>query len=68
MWPGAANSGGWRSPQASAGTPNNTREPARSDKKKPQPRTVGVLIGGAGVNRIVDRNPHECLLDVVGFR
>lgn len=44
MWPGTANSGGWRSPQASAGTPNNTREPARSDKKKPQPRTVGVLL------------------------
>jgi len=21
MWPGTANSGGWRSPQASAGTP-----------------------------------------------
>ena len=42
MWPGTANSGGWRSPQASAGTPNNTREPARSGKKKPQPRTVGV--------------------------
>lgn len=44
MWPGTANSGGGRSPQASAGTPNNTREPARSDKKKPQPRTVGVLL------------------------
>ncbi len=42
MWPGTANSGGWRSPQASAGTPNNTRELARSGKKKPQPRTVGV--------------------------
>jgi len=25
------------------GTPNNTREPARLGKKKPQPRTVGVL-------------------------
>ena len=44
MWPGTADSGGWRSPQASAGTPNNTREPARSGKKKPQPRTVGVSL------------------------
>ena len=44
MWPGTADLGGWRSPQASAGTPNNTREPARSDKKKPQPRTVGVSL------------------------
>ena len=44
MWAETANSFGWRSPQASAGTPNNTREPARSDKKKPQPRTVGVLL------------------------
>ena len=32
-----------RSPQAFSETPNNTREPARSGKKKPQPRTVGVL-------------------------
>ena len=30
MWPGTANSGGGRSPQASAGTPNNTREPAET--------------------------------------
>ena len=44
MWPGMANSDSWRSPQASARTPNNTREPARSGKKKPQPRTVGVSI------------------------
>ncbi len=44
MWPETGNSGGWRSPQASAGTPKNTREPARSGKKKPQPRTVGVLL------------------------
>ena len=36
MWPGTANSDGWRSPQASAGTPNNTRELAQIDKKKPQ--------------------------------
>src|SRR5690554_1257650 len=44
IWPGT----GWKadrcSPQASAGTPKNTREPARSDKKKPQPRTVGVSL------------------------
>ena len=44
MWPGAGDSGGWRSPQVFAGTPNNTREPVRSGKKKPQPRTVGVLL------------------------
>ena len=44
MWPGTINSGGRRSPQASAGIPNNTREPARSGKKKPQPRTVGVSV------------------------
>ena len=44
MWPGTANSGGRRSPQAFAGTPNNTREPVRSGKKKPQPRTVAVLL------------------------
>ncbi len=25
----------WRSPQASAGSPNGTREPARSGRKKP---------------------------------
>ena len=44
MWPGTANLGGWRSPQAFAGTRASTRELARSGKKKPQPRTVGVLI------------------------
>lgn len=44
MWLGSANSGGWRSPQAFAGTLNNTREPAQLGKKKPQPRTVGVLL------------------------
>ena len=51
MWPGTANSGGWRSPQASAGAPNNTREAAQTDKKKPQPRTVGasVLVEPAGI-------------------
>jgi len=47
MWPGTASSGGRRSPQASAGTPNNTRESAQTDKKKPQLITVGasVLVG-----------------------
>src|SRR5690606_12953790 len=51
MEPGTANSGGWRSPQASEGTPNNSRKPARSGKKKPQPRTVGVslLVEAAGI-------------------
>lgn len=52
MWSGTANSGGWRSPQASAGIPNNTRELERSGKKKPQPRTVGVLL------LVVLRRPH----------
>tara|TARA_B100001121_G_C18518013_1_gene539918 strand:- start:397 stop:846 length:450 start_codon:yes stop_codon:yes gene_type:complete len=53
IWLGTANSGGWRSPQASAETPNNTQEPARSGKKKPQPRTVGVslLVGRGNLNR-----------------
>ena len=51
IWPGT----GWKadrcSPQASAGTPKNTREPARSGKKKPQPRTVGasLLVETAGI-------------------
>ena len=51
MWPGTANLGGWRSPQASAGTPNNTRELAQIDKKKPQLITVGasVLVELAGI-------------------
>jgi len=44
MWPGTATSGGWRSPQAFAGTPNNTREPAQTDKKKPQLITVGASV------------------------
>ena len=44
MWPGTGWKADWCSPQASAGTPKNTREPARSGKKKPQPRTVGVLL------------------------
>ena len=51
MWPGTADLGGWRSPQASAGTPNNTRELAQIDKKKPQLITVGasVLVELAGI-------------------
>ena len=44
MRPRTATSADRRSPQASAGTPKNTREPARSGKKKPQPRTVGVSL------------------------
>ena len=44
MSPGTGNSGGWRSPQAFAGTRASTRELARSGKQKPQPRTVGVSI------------------------
>ena len=54
IWLGTANSGGWRSPQASAETPNNTQEPARSGKKKPQPRTVGVslLVGWRQLNKL----------------
>ena len=46
MWPGTADLGGWRSPQASAGTPNNTRELAQIDKKKPQLITVGASVVG----------------------
>ena len=51
MWPGTADLGGWRSPQASAGTPNNTRELAQIDKKKPQLITVGasVLVEVGGI-------------------
>ena len=53
MWPGTADLGGWRSPQASAGTPNNTRELAQIDKKKPQLITVGasVLVEGTPTYR-----------------
>ena len=51
MWPGTANSGGWRSPQASAATPKNTRDPAQTGKKKPQLLSVraSVLVEAAGV-------------------
>jgi hypothetical protein len=53
MWLGTANSGGRRSPQASAGTPNNTREPAQTGKKKPQLITVGapVLVEAASTDK-----------------
>ena len=53
MRPGTANSGGWRSPQAFAGTRASTREPARSGKKKPQLITVGasVLVEGTPTYR-----------------
>ena len=44
IWPGTGWRADRRSPQVSAGTPKNTRESARSGKKKPQPRTVGVLL------------------------
>ena len=50
MWRRTATSADRRSPQASSGTPNNTRELARSGKKKPQPRTVGVLLLVVGWN------------------
>jgi len=63
MWPGTANSGGWRSPQASAGTPNNTREPAQTDKKKPQLITVGasVLVEVAGIEPASASTPPQAL-------
>jgi hypothetical protein len=50
MWLGTANSGGRRSPQASAVTPNNAREPAQTGKKKPQLISVGapVLVEAGG--------------------
>ena len=63
MWPGAANSGGWRSPQASAGTPNNTRELAQIDKKKPQLITVGasVLVEVGGIEPPSEGTPSPVL-------
>jgi len=63
MWPGTANSGGWRSPQASAGTPNNTRELAQIDKKKPQLITVGasVLVEAAGIEPASANLPQAAL-------
>ena len=56
MWPGTADLGGWRSPQASAGTPNNTRELAQIDKKKPQLIAVGASVLVGGLYRIPCRN------------
>jgi hypothetical protein len=50
MWPATADLGGLRSPQASAGTPNNTRESAQTDKKKPQLITVGASVLVAIIN------------------
>ncbi len=44
IWLEAGRLAGRRSSQVFTGTPNNTREPARSGKKKPQPRTVGVDV------------------------
>ena len=63
MWPGTANSDGWRSPQAFAGTPNNTRELAQTDKKKPQLITVGasVLVETAGIEPASARPPPSAL-------
>ena len=60
MWPGTADLGGWRSPQASAGTPKNTRESAQTDKKKPQLITVGasVLVVGADPGSITRSWEH----------
>ena len=44
MWPGTGWEADRRSPQASAGTPKNTREPARSGKKNPNRERLGVLL------------------------
>lgn len=65
MWPGAANSDGWRSPQAFAGTPNNARELAQTDKKKPQLITVGasVLVEPAGIEP-ASASPPQAVLHV----
>ena len=61
MWPGTADLGGWRSPQASAGTPNNTRELAQIDKKKPQLITVGasVLVVGHSPATVSNMNVRK---------
>ena len=68
MWPGTANSGGWRSPQASAGTPNNTGELAQIDKKKPQLITVGasVLVEAAGIEPASESPSATSPTSVVG--
>ena len=44
IWPGTGREADRGSPQASAGTPKNTRESARSGKKKGQQRTVDLLV------------------------
>ena len=51
MWPERTNSCDWRSPQAFAGTHNDTRKLAQLDKKKPQLMTVGaaVLVEAGGI-------------------
>ena len=43
-WAGTGRMADRRSPQVSARIRANTREPSRSDEKKPQLRTVGALI------------------------
>ena len=55
-WPGRRqlSDGGTRHSgcgESAPPSPNNTREPARSGKKKPQPGAVGVSIGGGGGSR-----------------
>lgn len=61
MWPGTANSGGRRSPQASVGTPDNTWEPAQTGKKKPQLITVGAPV-------LVEREELEHLVHQIAER
>ena len=55
----------WKSAVRKRGsaTSNNTREPARSDKKKPQPRTVGVslLVEVAGIEPASEGTPCPAL-------
>jgi len=54
MWPGTGNLEGCRSPQASAGTPGNTREPGDQARKTPTENGwgFGFGIGGGVVPRI----------------
>lgn len=44
MWPETGRPTNRGSPQALTGIRSRTREPARSGKKMPQPRTVGVRV------------------------
>src|SRR5690606_39853116 len=62
-WPRTGPGAGRRSPQASAGIPANTRESARSGKKKPQPRTVGVslLVEVGGIEPPSEGTPSPVL-------